>query len=120
MTNSKSSLKGVIAIIIIGVAGFFIYKYGFKRNPGAPPDKTQFICTECGYAFEVSTEDTTRFQAENPDRTGMIKCQECGRFTSRQAIRCPFCEEPYLPEESLHKYGEKYRCTHCGKRLGEK
>ena len=119
MTNSKSSVKGIIAIVVIAVAVFLIYKYGLKPSPGAPPDKTQFICTECGYTFEVSTNDTTRLQAENPNKNNMIKCPECGRFAAKQAILCPYCEKPYLPQESLQKYGEKYRCTHCGKRLGE-
>ncbi len=120
MADSKSSIKAIIAIVVIIVSVFLIYRYGLKPNPGDPPARTTFICTECRHAFEVDTDDTTKLQAENPKKTGMIKCPECARFAGRQAIVCSFCGKPYLMQESLKEYGEKYRCTHCGKALSDK
>jgi DNA-directed RNA polymerase subunit RPC12/RpoP len=119
MANSRSMVKAVIAVVVIAVAAYFIYTYGLRQPPGALPSKTEFICTECRHRFEIGTDDTTRLQDENPKNNGMIKCPMCEKFSARQGIRCKFCDGTYLPQESLEKYGEKYRCTQCGKRLGE-
>ena len=119
MNIDKSSAKGVIAIVVIIVAVIVIYKFGLQRSPGTVPDRTPYICTNCGHEFEINTEDAQELRAENPDRTGEIKCANCKEFRAKKAIRCIYCEKYYLIEQSLEKFGEKYRCPHCDKTVGE-
>ncbi len=116
MSSNKSSMKGVIAVIVIIAAVVVIWKYGLKENPGATPKKTTFVCSSCSHDFKVVTEEIPELQEKNPDRiTGMIQCPNCKEFASRVGVRCIHCGKYYLEQEGIEKFGERGRCVHCEK-----
>ena len=115
MTRNRGFVKGVICIVAIVVAGVIIAKYGFRPNPGASPKKMTFICSNCGDEFEINTADSNKLLAENPKKTGGIKCPSCGQFKARRAIFCMHCGKYYLEQQSIEQFGERGRCPHCKK-----
>jgi DNA-directed RNA polymerase subunit RPC12/RpoP len=112
MAGKNNSVKMIIAIVVICAAGFVIWRYGFKENPGSTPEQVTFICTECGKEFQVETETVNELRDKE---TGMVKCPECDTFTGAPGTRCIHCKKYYLERDSIEKHGERGHCTHCGK-----
>ena len=90
MTGTSSSVKVIVAIVIICAAGFAIWQYGLKENPGSTPEQVTFICASCGEEFQVETEAVNELRDKE---TGMVKCPECGTFTGAPGTRCIHCRK---------------------------
>jgi DNA-directed RNA polymerase subunit RPC12/RpoP len=112
MAQKNNTVKAVVAIVVICAAGFAMYWFGLRKNPGSTPDWMTFICSECLTEFQIETE---RVNELRDMETGLAKCPVCETFTAGTGIRCIHCGKHYLERQSLEQFGERGRCPHCKK-----
>ena len=117
--TSKSSQRkktlslAALALLILIVAGFLIFRNSpANRNP-ALKVKLPFVCDKCGEVTWLTAKelrDRAR-QSAAKEEEPIINCPSCDTGRLHSAVECPNCHEVFVvmrPEDRCPKCGTPY------------
>ena len=122
--KDKLMIGGLAVIIALAIFALIMSVAGTKEK-SVGPDSMWYMCVDpkCGQAFEVPVKDLreaiAKLRGPTEDRMPTFQGPQCKQQSGVQARKCPSCDKPYIPSETLRAAGRPVpagvdKCPSCG------
>ncbi len=108
---NSERIKVGAAVVVLGVAGVFVYKnvFGDPGHGETLPEGTFWICRNenCNNEFNLSLSEVKSLR--NAD--GLVPCPKCNEWRVMRGYSCDSCDRVY---QQVGHGAKPDNCPHCG------
>ena len=101
------------SILVIAIAGFFIFRQTTGGGGGPTTIGTLVKCKACGYSFETDAQEAVMTPPQP------VKCPKCGKVDCLPAVKCDKCGFVFIASQKMMKKkpdgGMGLQCPKCKK-----
>jgi hypothetical protein len=113
--------KTYVIIIVICIAcaiGITFFMNRGQSEPITQSGDVQMLCSSCGHSFTFSPQEyeatlKSNIQKRGSARGGDFECPKCSKVTAQKALKCPKCENVFIPDWGRVKNDFPDRCPKC-------